>query len=166
MHIEREARKARQVPMTPLIDVVFLLLVFFMLSSTFTRSESLELMLPQASGGGTGEEGRLLQVFVARDGSTYIGRKLVNEELLIKTLRNTLQKFPDIGVLLLSGPRVSVQQIVTVMDHIYMAGSTNLSVASWEPEQVEEATVNEPKAQFQPEKAREEVSESGGEDGN
>ncbi len=139
MQIEREARKARQVPLTPLIDVVFLLLVFFMLSSTFVRTESLELMLPQASGGGSAGEGRLLQVYVARDGSTYLGRRLMNEEVLVKTLRNTIQKFPDVGVLLLSGPRVSVQQLVSVMDHIYQAGSTNLSVASWEPEKVEQA---------------------------
>lgn len=136
MHIEREARKARQVPLTPLIDVVFLLLVFFMLSSTFVRSESLELMLPQASGGGSANEGRLLQVYVARDGSLYLGRKAVNEQQLVSNLRNALQQFPDAGVLLLSGPRVSVQQIVSVMDYIYMAGSTNLSVAAWEPEKV------------------------------
>ncbi|MDG1287595.1 MAG: biopolymer transporter ExbD [Rickettsiales bacterium] len=139
MQIEREARKARQVPLTPLIDVVFLLLVFFMLSSSFVRSESLELMLPQANGGGSADEGRLLQVYVARDGSTYIGRRLVNEEGLIKTLRGTIEKFPDVGVLLLSGPRVSVQQMVTVMDNIYQAGSTNLSVASWEPERIDQA---------------------------
>ena len=136
MQIERESRKTRQVPLTPLIDVVFLLLVFFMVSSTFVRSESLELMLPQASAGGSAVEGKLLQVYVSHDGSLYLGRKPVNEETLIKTLRKTIEKFPDVGVLLLSGPRVSVQQLVTAMDHIYMAGSTNLSVASWEPEQV------------------------------
>lgn len=136
MHIEREARKVRQVPMTPLIDVVFLLLVFFMLSSSFVRSESLELSLPQASGGGSAGDGRLLQVYVAQDGSLYLGRRAVNEEQLVSTLRRTIRQFPDVGILLLSGPRVSVQQLVSVMDHIYMAGSTNLSVASWEPEEV------------------------------
>jgi biopolymer transport protein ExbD len=136
MQIEREARKAKSVPLTPLIDVVFLLLVFFMLSSTFTNSESLELMLPQASGGGTANQGRLLQVFVSQNDTLYLGRKPVTKEQLVTDLRNTFAKFPDVGVLLLSGPRVSVQQMVTVMDHIYQAGSTNLSVASWEPEQV------------------------------
>lgn len=145
MLIEREARKARQVPMTPLIDVVFLLLVFFMLSSTFVRSESLELMLPQASGGGTADEGRLLQVYVARDGSTYLGRKPVNHQQLVEGLSRAFEKFPDVGVLLLSGPRVSVQQMVTVMDHIYMSGATNLSVASWEPEKVS-AEMNKPQS--------------------
>ena len=156
MHIEREARKARQVPLTPLIDVVFLLLVFFMVSSTFTRTESLELMLPPATGGGASEEGRLLQVFIARDGSIYLGRRAVNKEQLVQTLKNTFIKFPDVGVLLLSGPRVSVQQIITVMDHIYMAGSKNLSVASWEPEKIAEPTEAEGSTsqaqQFQPSK--------------
>lgn len=144
MHIEREARKARQVPLTPLIDVVFLLLVFFMLSSTFTRTESLELMLPPSQGGGSADEGRLLQVYVARDGSLYLGRKAVNEQQLVASLSNAIEQFPDAGVLLLSGPRVSVQQIVSVMDHIYMAGSTNLSVAAWEPEKVSKQ-MNQPR---------------------
>jgi len=144
MQIEREARKARQVPLTPLIDVVFLLLVFFMLSSTFVRTESLELMLPQAAGGGAADEGRLLQVYVASDGSMYLGRKSVNEQSLVKNLANALQKYPEAGVLLLSGPRVSVQQMVRVMDHIYLAGSTNLSVAAWEPEKVSEH-MNQPR---------------------
>ena len=165
MHIEREARKARQVPLTPLIDVVFLLLVFFMLSSTFTRSESLELVLPPAAGGGAAEEGRLLQVFVARDGSIYLGRRAVNKEQLVKTLKNTFKKFPDVGVLLLSGPRVSVQQIITVMDHIYLAGSKNLSVASWEPEKIEEQSEAQAlREQFQPQPAT--SAQDGATDGN
>ncbi len=155
MHIEREARKARQVPLTPLIDVVFLLLVFFMVSSTFTRTESLELMLPPANGGGTADEGRLLQVYVARDGSMYLGRKAVNEQQLVERLAATVRQYPDVGVLLLSGPRVSVQQIVSVMDHIYIAGSTNLSVAAWEPERVSEQ-MNQPRS----------VDELEAEDGN
>ncbi len=137
MHIEREARKVKQVPLTPLIDVVFLLLVFFMLSSTFTRTESLELMLPKASSGQVASEGQLLQVYVSQDGSIFLGREKVNETELVKRLSNTFKLYPDSGILLLSGPRVSVQQLVGVMDHIYLAGSTNLSVAAWEPDKVE-----------------------------
>lgn len=140
MHIDRAVRKTRSVPLTPLIDVVFLLLVFFMLSTSFVRTRSLELMLPQGEQVDTAvNEGKLLQIYVARDDSLYMGRKQVNKEQLVKNLRAMTDKFPDMGVLLLSGPRVSVQQMITVMDHIYLAGANNLSVASWEPENLSDA---------------------------
>lgn len=138
MQFEREARKARSVPMTPLIDVVFLLLIFFMLSTSFDRNESLELNLPGAAGEGMANEGKLLQVFVSSDDKVYVGRRPVEKNQLVPVLKKTLEQYPEIGVLLLSGPRVSVQQLISVMDNIYLAGSTNLSVASWEPEEVKQ----------------------------
>jgi biopolymer transport protein ExbD len=130
MQIERQVRRTRSVPMTPLIDVVFLLLIFFMLSTSFVRTESLELALPpldqvQKSGQ------KVLQIYITREGYMYVGHTPVNFERLIKTLQQTLQQRPNLNVLLLSGEGVKVQQLVKVMDHIYMAGAQNLSVASW-----------------------------------
>lgn len=118
--------------MTPLIDVVFLLLIFFMLSTSFVRTESLELALP---GNHQSQKPikQLLQIYVTKQGYLYIGHTPVNYERLVATLENTLQDKPDMNILLLSGEGVKVQKLVEVMDHVYMAGAKNLSVASWEP---------------------------------
>lgn len=133
MYIERDERRSRSVPMTPLIDVVFLLLIFFMLSTSFIRTESLELVVPNAGGAASQNEGKILQVFVTNDGYMYLGRKPVNEEQFVTVLRNTVAQFPDVSILLLSGPDVNVQQLVKMMDRINLAGGKNVSVASWEP---------------------------------
>jgi len=134
MHFERQVRKTRQIPMVPLIDVMFFLLLFFMLSTSFVRTESIELRVP---GGGAVQpsltDTKILQVYLTNDGYIYIGRKPVNEEQLTQTLSATVQRYPDVSILLLSGPQVNVQQLVRVMDNIYLAGGSNLSLSSWEP---------------------------------
>lgn len=139
MHIERTLRKTRSVPMTPLVDVVFLLLVFFMLSTSFVRSRSLELMLPQADGSPSvrNAESEIIQVFVASDGSIFMGEEQVNEEQLVAQLKAKVAEDANTAIILLNGPDVAVQQLVSTVDHIYIAGVSNLSVASWKPEVIE-----------------------------
>lgn len=132
MNFERPTRQSRGVPMTSLIDVVFLLLIFFMLSTSFVRTESLELILP-----GKGEkvtvEKKLMQVYVNKKEEIYINHRPVNEEMLADILKRKFSKSPDLNILLLSGEGVSVQQLVTVMDKIYSSGGKNLSVSNWRP---------------------------------
>jgi biopolymer transport protein ExbD len=132
MHIERAVRKTRPVPMTSLIDITFLFLFFFMLSTSFVRTESMELTLPHAAGTIVPGE-KLLQVYVSEDGQMFAGRKPVEEEQLVQLLKEMLVQHPDLNILVLSGPKVTVQQLVTVMDRVYLAGAKNLSVASWKP---------------------------------
>ena len=140
MHIEREARQTRSVPMTPLIDVVFLLLIFFMLSTSFVRTESLELALPQSKAQANADTTKqLLQVYVTKEGFLFVGKKAVNEQHLVKNLKEMLLKTPDLNILLLGGEGVNVQQLVKVMDNIYLAGGKNLSVASWGDDMTNEA---------------------------
>ncbi len=133
MNFERQIRNSRSVPLTPLIDIVFLLLIFFMVSTSFVRTESLELSLPQAGNKQVSNTNKLLQIYVTKDGFMYIGRTPVNEQRLIATLKETISRHPDINIILLSGKGVNVQQLVTVMDRIYLAGGKNLSIAYWEP---------------------------------
>ena len=132
MNFERPVRKSRGVPMTPLIDVVFLLLIFFMLSTSFVRTESLELLLPE-KGGDVIETNKVMQIYVTRDNQIYIDHRPMDEKMMIDALQRKLEKMPDVNILLLSGPDVNVQQLVGIMDQIYLVGGKNLSVSHWEP---------------------------------
>ena len=143
MYIERAERRTRAIPMTPLVDVVFLLLIFFMLSTSFVRTESLELIVPSAGSAVPVAKVKLLQVYVTGDGYMYLGRKPVNEEALVKSLKVTVSQHPDVNILLLSGPKVNVQQLVKMMDRINLAGGKNVSIASWRPASASSNMVNE-----------------------
>lgn len=135
MHFERNTEKIRQISLTSLIDIVFLLLFFFMLTTSFVRTESMELSFP-----GAGEVNKKvaeggLRIFLYDDNRTFLEDAEMPVDELKAQLRLLLFKQPDRGILLLSGERVTVQRLVNVMDDIYLVGGKNVSVAQWDPAQ-------------------------------
>lgn len=91
MRFRRQSNVEEGVNLTPLIDVVFLLLIFFMVSTTFTKETHLTLTLPEASGEERVSKVDYLEVVVAADGGYAInGNTLVNKH--IDTLMKGLQE--------------------------------------------------------------------------
>lgn len=87
MKFKRQSGDDVSVNLTPLIDVVFLLLIFFMVSTTFTKESHLEIDLPSAEGEVTKTEKLQIEVVINSDGD-YV----VNERALINNRADTLQK--------------------------------------------------------------------------
>jgi biopolymer transport protein ExbD len=126
--IERPRRRAQAVNLTPLIDVVFLLIVFFMLSTTFVVSESLELGLPSDRNGAPPSDPDIAVFRVISDGAiVYDDQRLELREFTGK-VRALISLKPEQNVLVLSSPDVTVQQLVTVLDILYMQGATNVQI--------------------------------------
>ena len=118
------------VNLTPLIDVVFLLLIFFMVSTTFTRESEIELTLPEAS-----EEVRenpLDTIDIAIDAR---GRYFVNGNALINTQLGTVrQALNDVRpadaepvVIISADANATHQAVVTVMDAARQVGMTRIT---------------------------------------
>lgn len=130
MQFERSTKKPRQIGLTPLIDVVFLLIIFFMLSTSFVKTESMELSFP------SGQEVKstpqtAIRVFVHDDNRLFLDNKEMSADALKAQLRLLLFKDPDRSILLLSGDNVSVQRLVSIMDDIYLMGGRNVSITEW-----------------------------------
>lgn len=130
MEIERERRAARTVNLTPLIDVVFLLIVFFMLSTSFVMSESLELSLPSRGGAKKAVQGdnRVMNLVVKQDGGINVSGKEYDITMLDTVLQKVIEKNPDQRMMILSTDNVSVQQLVAVMDMIYLIGGKQVQI--------------------------------------
>lgn len=133
MQFERSAGNRRQIGMTSLIDVVFILLFFFMLTTSFVRTESMELSFPKsgevkqkAAAGG-------IQIFLLDDERIFLGEKEMPVNDLKSELRLMLFNEPDRSILLLSAEKVTVQRLVNVMDDVYLMGGKNVAVAQWNP---------------------------------
>ncbi|MEI6730529.1 MAG: biopolymer transporter ExbD [Pseudomonadota bacterium] len=135
IEFERQARRAKSIPLVSLIDVVFQLLIYFMLTSSFTRSESLELLLPPAvnaaSQAAKNEDAKTIHIYISDLGETFIEQRSVGEQQMVSELKEMLASNPDNGILVLSASKVSVQVMVRVMDRIYTAGGKNVAVADW-----------------------------------
>lgn len=131
MQIERSTRKRREIGLTPLIDVVFQLLLFFMLSTSFIRTESMELSIPKAGDSKLVPSKGIIRVFVEDAQTIRLASQVVSEQELRTELRLALVKDPERPVLLLAGQEVNVQRLVDVMDMVNVMGGRNVSVSDW-----------------------------------
>lgn len=118
--------------LTPLIDVVFLLLIFFMVTTTFLDPErEIDVDLPTAQSAGepqpTPDE---IVVNVLEDGRTFVEGGELDEGSLLALLKRTAQHDPKTPVTIRGHRRAQHQKIVSVMDACGIAGLTNLAVGT------------------------------------
>ncbi|MDA9351056.1 biopolymer transporter ExbD [Gammaproteobacteria bacterium] len=135
MKFKQVRRELPALNLTPLIDIVFLLLIFFMVTTSFSRETRLLLSLPEASGSAENAT-ESIEVLVDKEGGYAInGRRLVNAEVdsLVRGLE--LESGGDISLLvvLVADAEVQHQSVVTAMEAIGRAGFASLSIATREP---------------------------------
>lgn len=124
-----------EVNLTPLIDVVFLLLIFFMVSTTFDKNAKLKVQLPQAEAQIQQKAAETIVLSIDAKGKYYVNdRQLVNEQL--ETLKRALEKSAkgrtDVTLLLRADGRAAHQSVVRAMDVAAQLGLTKLSIATVE----------------------------------
>ena len=131
MNLRPRRSEPPRVDITPLIDVVFLMLIFFMVSTTFDKETQLKVDLPEAASRDTSEqEEQKIEITIDAKGNYY-----VNERELVKhdaaTLHRTLQKIADGRAdipLIVSGDRnAPLQSMMTVLDVSAQLGLSRLS---------------------------------------
>ncbi len=136
MKFQRRMREELNINLTPLIDVVFLLLIFFMVTTTFTRETRLAVNLPQAEGEPVQATADQLEIIVHQGGGyTVNGRALVNSRLetLMAALEELSQGDRSISLLLIADAEATHQAVVTAMDAIGQSGFSRLSIATRKP---------------------------------
>ena len=129
-----ESEESVQMNLTPMIDVVFQLLVFFMVATTFLDPErELDVDLPEATTGDVVEE-RLDEnvINVLRDGGFVLGGEPVDRERLSQSLARAAERNPETPVTIRGDRLVHHESIVTVMDACGAAGLFNLAIGTLE----------------------------------
>ncbi len=134
MKFKRQRSQEVGMDLTPLIDVVFLLLIFFMVSTTFTRESHLQVELPEATGKpASSAEVDQIDVVISADGQYLLNDKpLVNNrretlERGIKELVNTDKSLPFI---ITADARTPHEYVVRAMDAAGRLGFTKLSITT------------------------------------
>ena len=120
------ARRRPLISLTPLIDVVFILLVFFMLASSFLDWRSIELDAPAQAAAGSSMEGALL-VEIRPDGLRLSGETVSLDTLAERVAARVAAK-ADQRVLVEPAAGVSLQEAVQVLDRLAAAGADKLSL--------------------------------------
>lgn len=137
MKFQRHQADEIHVNLTPLIDVVFLLLIFFMVSTTFTRETQLEVDLPQADNSVEVSQQRPLEVIITAEGEYRVnGEGLVNSQA--RTLRMALSKASNENfsqpLTISADAQTPHQAVVTAMDVAGGLGFNKLSITTRESE--------------------------------
>ncbi|HHH47290.1 MAG TPA: biopolymer transporter ExbD [Gammaproteobacteria bacterium] len=129
MDFEGRARIRSHLDIAPLIDIVFLLLVFFMLTSTFMVPEAIELELP-ASSSATVTDSTPLTVSLDQAGQLALNGERIELTQLREAIATLLDADADAAITLRSDARTEVQRLLAVMDEIRAAGGSDVALAT------------------------------------
>lgn len=133
MKFPRQSREEVNVNLTPLIDVVFLLLIFFMVSTTFTKETHLEVDLPEAAGDATVSDDLVLEILITDEGHYSVnGKPLVNTqgETLKRALKELSEGKRDLPLIITADAKTPHQSVVTAMDISGQLGFDKLSITT------------------------------------
>jgi len=136
MRLRRRSGEEPSVNLTPLIDVVFLLLIFFMVSTTFEREAEIKIELPEASAKKQEQPERaIVEVLIDSRGRYFVnGQELINTQL--ETLKRAMRKAAPGGespqVLLSADRSTPFQAVVTAMDAAGQLGFVQVAISTRE----------------------------------
>ena len=136
MKFRSKRRAPVEANLTPLIDVVFLLLIFFMVSTTFTHENQMRINLPEAQADTVEIESDQINITVLQDGTYSVNSNTVANrdiETLIEALRIEAGTETDQVVVISADSLASHQSVVRAMDAAGRIGLTRVRITSQEP---------------------------------
>ena len=119
--------------LTPLIDIVFLLLVFFMLTAHFVKDQSLDINLPEANSASNLEDQGALEIVINNNGDILIDKKIIKSDELGVALQQSLQSRSNKQVILRGDKSSKLDLTVKVMDAARKAGAESLDIITDQP---------------------------------
>ena len=133
MKISSQQAENRKLNLTPLIDVVFLLLIFFMVSTTFEKQAKLKIELPEASAKPAVSEQQDLVISISQKGVFFVNNnELVNAQS--KSLKNALQQIVkdsrDMPVIIRADANAAHKHVIMAMDVLGNMGFEKVSMAT------------------------------------
>jgi biopolymer transport protein ExbD len=132
MQFRKRSRGSLGIDITPLIDVVFLLLIFFMVTTTFTWQSQLKIDLPEASAETKEAKSNIVRVSVDKEGNYYVNDKqLTNNQrgTLYKALKD-LQSDKSLPLVITGDATAPHQAVVTVMDVAGQLGFSKVEITT------------------------------------
>lgn len=118
-----------QIDISPLIDMVFILLIFFMVTTTFVKDMKLELDRPSAASASSAST-KAIRVFIDQFGDVYVDNQPVRIYSLQSKLRDMLRVSTDKSVLVVTDESVAAKLVLEVVDQSRLAGATDVGVAT------------------------------------
>ena len=119
--------------LTPMIDIVFLLLVFFMLTAHFVKDQSLDIVLPEADSAANLEDQGALEIVISNKDEILIDEEIIKSDELDVVIQQALQGRSNKQVILRGDKNSKLDLTVQVMDAARKAGAESLDIITSQP---------------------------------
>lgn len=137
MNLRPQRKESPELNLTPLIDVVFLLLIFFMVSTTFDKESRIKVELPTAATQDEKvEEEKVLNITVDAQGRFYVDQQEVinvETEVLKRAIEKVAGEQRDMPVIITADARAPFQAVFKVMDVTSQMGFVNMTFPGKQP---------------------------------
>ncbi len=133
MRLSKARRKKTIINITSLIDVLFLLLIFLMVSTTFMEEPGMKLDLPKAQSAEIGEK-KEVTLYITAQGEVFLNAEKIDIDSLKPKLTNYLEDLPEKQITLKADAQAVHGLVVEVMDIARQVGVQKLLVATRPPE--------------------------------
>jgi biopolymer transport protein ExbD len=121
------------IDLAPMIDMVFLLLIFFMVTTTFQREAEIQIDLPEAKAATTPKQEFVLEIIIDNTGRYFVNQKRLKDgrvETLMSAIQLTMADHPKPHVIISSDRATPYQAVVTAMDAVRRLGLNKFSLTT------------------------------------
>lgn len=130
MSFLRKQTEEPRIDLTPMVDVVFLLLIFFMISTTFVESPGISIKLPESSAQTVEREPKEIKIYLSQEGDIFYRDKQISLDDFKSVLAEHQSDAELTTVLLLADQESRHGKVVTLMDLARDAGFVKLAIAT------------------------------------
>ncbi len=129
MDIGRSRQGQKDINMIPMINVIFLMLIFFLIGGTIEKFEVIHVEIPKADSGHVLDEGHIV-VILGNNDEILVNDDFVLREDLITTMRELLKNNRDRIITIKADARVPATNMIAIMELVKAAGGVNLSLVT------------------------------------
>jgi len=127
--LKKKIRRSAELNMAPMMDMVFILLIFFIVTTSFTRETGVDVSKPKASTSKSLARENIL-IGVTKEGSIHINEGQVSLSVLGNVLKHYMAESPDRPVVIVADREASVARVVDILDECNLAKVRKVSLSS------------------------------------
>ncbi len=118
-----------QIDLTPMLDVVFIMLIFFIVTSTFVKESGVDVSRPNADTAVV-TESNSIQIGITSANQIFMDKRLIDKRAVRANVERGIAENPGAAVIIVADSDSKTETLIEVMDQARLAGAENVSVAA------------------------------------
>jgi len=131
-HNIKEDSDEADIDLTPMLDVVFILLIFFIVTASFVKQTGIEVNKPEAETAATQERGNIL-IAISDTNQIWMDKRLIDPRALQANIERLIAENPKSTIIIQADSKSTNEKLVKVMDAAHQAGVFNIALAAESP---------------------------------